>query len=203
MKRMFFFMVSLMLILVNVIAQKNTGTIKGTITTSDGVVTPGVTVQLKNGNKGAVSNSKGTFEFGKLTPGDYQLLVSLIGYKTSQQNITVTAGEAATPNIQLDASDAQLREIVISSERQRYQVNALSPTLRLTTPLLQTPQNIQVVTSKLLADQQIFDMLEGVTRNVSGATKKLSLEPPVLYTWYIANKAFSGILLKALFCNLL
>lgn len=170
MKHIFLLTISLM-VAVGTIAQNNTGAIKGTVTTSDGIVAPGVSVQLKNGNKGAVSNHKGAFEFGKLAPGNYQIQVSLIGYKTSQQQVTVAAGNITTANITLDASDAQLREIVVSSRQQRYQVNAVSPTLRLTTPLLETPQNIQVVTAKLLADQQVFDMLEGVTRNVSGVTK--------------------------------
>ena len=172
MERMYtFFMVSLLLTGFNVMAQNNQGTIKGTVTTSDHVAAPGVTVQLKSRNRGVVSDADGQFIFTRLTPGSYQLKVSLIGYTTTQQTITVTAGAASVANITLDASDAQLKEIVVSSKQKRYQVSAVSPTLRLTTPLLETPQNIQVVTSKLLADQQIFDMLEGVTRNVSGATK--------------------------------
>jgi len=46
-----------------------------------------------------------------------------------------------------------------------------SVSLRLKTPLIEVPQNIQIVTQQILKDQQIFDMLEGVTRNVSGARR--------------------------------
>ncbi|MCW3467889.1 TonB-dependent receptor [Chitinophaga nivalis] len=152
-------------------AQTGQGIISGTITTSDGIAAPGVSIQLKSRNKGTVSNDKGQYEFNKVNPGNYILLVSLVGYRTAQQEVQVTAGQTSQANIRLDASDAQLKEIVVSSKQKRYQVSAVSPSLRLTTPLLETPQNIQVVTNKLLADQQIFDMLEGVTRNVSGATK--------------------------------
>lgn len=33
------------------------------------------------------------------------------------------------------------------------------------------PQNIQIVTNKVIQDQQIFDLSEGVSRNVSGVTR--------------------------------
>src|SRR5690606_32287052 len=41
--------------------------------------------------------------------------------------------------------------------------------LRLKTELARLPQNIQVVSSDLLQDQQAFTMMESITRNVSGA----------------------------------
>lgn len=173
MKYIFLLTISL-LVIISAIAQNN-GAIKGTVTTSDDIAASGVSIQLQNRHKGTLSSNKGTFEFLKLAPGDYQIQVSLIGYKTSQQHVTVISGNITTANITLDASSAQLHEIVVSYRQQRYQVNAVSRTLRLTTPLLETPQNIQVVTSKLLADQQIFDMLEGVARNVSGVTNARTL----------------------------
>lgn len=43
--------------------------------------------------------------------------------------------------------------------------------LRINTPLGLLPQNIQIITSSLFSDQQAFDMLEGIQRNVSGAQK--------------------------------
>jgi iron complex outermembrane receptor protein len=44
--------------------------------------------------------------------------------------------------------------------------------LRLNEPLLQVPQNIQVVTSQILADQQVISMSDGLIRNVSGAIRQ-------------------------------
>jgi iron complex outermembrane receptor protein len=50
-----------------------------------------------------------------------------------------------------------------------YTIPDPSPSLRLRTSILETPQNIQVVTSDALRDQQVTSMSDGVIRNVSGA----------------------------------
>jgi iron complex outermembrane receptor protein len=71
----------------------------------------------------------------------------------------------------LELSEKQLGEVVVVANTQRFKTNRVSGSLRLQAPLLEIPQNIQVVTSRLIYNQQIFDMLEGVTRNVSGATR--------------------------------
>ncbi|MHA4812496.1 TonB-dependent siderophore receptor, partial [Flavitalea flava] len=52
-----------------------------------------------------------------------------------------------------------------------YNTRQISPTLRLNESLLVAPQNIQVITGKVLADQQITAMNDGIIRNVSGAMK--------------------------------
>jgi iron complex outermembrane receptor protein len=145
--------------------------IKGKVTTSDGNPAPAVTVQLKDRSRGTLTNDKGEFTFNKLAPGAYTVQVSLIGYEPTEQTVIVTADKHASVTIRLAASDKQLQEVEVKAARKRYQVSNVSSSLRLTTPLLETPQNIQVITSKLLADQQAFDMLESVTRNVSGVTR--------------------------------
>ncbi|PSR56946.1 hypothetical protein AHMF7605_27350 [Adhaeribacter arboris] len=63
----------------------------------------------------------------------------------------------------------QLEEIVISGSRNNYKIDALSSSLRINTPLLETPQIIQVVINDVLRDQQVISRRDGVIRNVSGA----------------------------------
>jgi iron complex outermembrane receptor protein len=64
-----------------------------------------------------------------------------------------------------------MQEVVVRSGGAGYKANRVSPSLRLDEPLIEVPQNIQIVTRQLISDQQITDMLEGVTRNVSGVTR--------------------------------
>lgn len=64
----------------------------------------------------------------------------------------------------------QLEEITIVGNSSYYQKNP-SATLRIATPILETAQNIQVVSKEVLNQQQATDMLEGVQRNVSGAQR--------------------------------
>lgn len=63
-------------------------------------------------------------------------------------------------------------EVIIKGKYYKnYTAKEVSGSLRLDTPLLETPQNIQVITSAALSDQQIIGISDGVLRNVSGATR--------------------------------
>ncbi len=64
-----------------------------------------------------------------------------------------------------------LNEIVIVGYNNQYKTSVPSKLLRLETPLIKIPQNIQIVNSQLLADQQIYSMSDAIARNVSGAAK--------------------------------
>lgn len=161
----------LAVLLVNTFAMAQSTIIKGRITTSDGKAAEYVNVNLKGTNKGAVTNQEGEFTFEKVKVGTYTLQVSFVGLETQTQSVTTTAGQVAEVNLVLKETGRQLEEVVVTAYPNKYNADMPSVSLRLKTPLIETPQNIQVLTKALLNDQQIFDMLEGVTRNVSGVTR--------------------------------
>ena len=150
-------------------AQK--GLIKGQLTTTDGKPAEYVNVNLKGTNKGTVTNEKGEFSIEKVKPGAYVLQMSFVGLETQTQNVTITDGQTTEANFVLRENSRQLDEVIVSAYPNKYNADMPSVTLRLKTPLIETPQNIQVLTKALINDQQIFDMLEGITRNVSGVTR--------------------------------
>jgi len=152
-------------------AQTATGLIKGTVITADKKPAEGVTVTIPAINRQAIADNDGHFEIRGLKPGNYHLLITLIGHQDVEKDVQVQDGATQEINIQLELSDKQLNEVVITGNRSSFKTNRISSSLRLQTPILELPQNIQVVTGKLINDQQIYDMLEGVTRNVSGATR--------------------------------
>src|SRR5688500_14400259 len=94
----------------------------------------------------------------------------LYGLRTIEETVMVYDGQTANKSIQLTISGKALNEVVVTSNR-KFRTNRVSPSLRLATPILETPQNIQVITKGIITDQQSFDMLEGIQRNVSGAQK--------------------------------
>lgn len=100
-----------------IFAQQNLGKIKGTITTSDGENAVGVNIILKNSKYGTVSDEDGTFEFNRVKPNTYTLQVSLTGYETLEQQVTVTANETTSLDLKLTVSNKQLKEVVITNER--------------------------------------------------------------------------------------
>ncbi len=155
-------------------AQVRTGSVSGVITTADGLPAPDVTVVLKNTARGAVTAADGSFEIKRLHAGTHVLEISLVGFATRTQQVTINPGEQQVTRLTLDLSASALKEVIIRSRISSYKATYPSSGLRILTPLLHTPQNIQVVTENTLSDQQIFDMSEAVVRNVSGATAAIN-----------------------------
>lgn len=169
--RKYTFILSYLLYSFALSAQINYGSIKGKITTADLKDAEGVSVQLKNTVKAVVSDNSGNYELTHILPGTYILQLSLVGHKDVEQEVIVKAGEATVQHLQLQLYASELGEVVVLANKSSFKTNRVSGSLRLQRPLLELPQNIQVVTSRLIYNQQIFDMLEGATRNVSGATR--------------------------------
>lgn len=152
---------------------QSTGTVRGTVKTSDGNPAEYVNVLIKDTNKGATTDGDGKFEIKKVTAGSHLLLASFVGLAPIARDIEVRAGATTTVEFVLNESSTQLAEIVVSGEREgeRYKADVVSSSLRLQSSLMETPQNIQVVTIDALKDQQVISMSDGLIRNVSGLTK--------------------------------
>jgi len=158
------------LVTANSFAQ-STGNIKGTVQTSDNMPAEGVSVTLKGLNRTTIADNNGVFTIKNVPEGNITLIVTLVGNNDVEQNVTIASGETATVNITLSLSNNELNQVVVLSNKSAFKTNRISSSLRLQSPIIEIPQNIQVVTGKLIQDQQINNMLEGVTRNVSGATR--------------------------------
>lgn len=145
--------------------------IKGSVTTVDGKPAEWVQVWLKGTEKGATVSAEGTYEIHHAPSGTQIIVAYLEGLERQEQTIHLEEGKTTTVNFVLKETTQELQEVVVSATRNYYRVSEVSPSLRLLTPILDVPQNIQVVSSRVLADQQVVDMLEGVSRNVSGVTR--------------------------------
>ncbi|MDX2280866.1 MAG: TonB-dependent receptor [Saprospiraceae bacterium] len=148
-----------------------TGSIQGHITTTDGAAAEYVNVILKGTNKGATVDAQGRYLIENIKAGTYTLFTSFVGLETKRQSVAVKADQVVTVDFVLSSGSAELKEVVVSANPSKYVSDYPSVNLRLKSPLLEIPQNIQVITRQTLQDQQIFDMQEGVIRNVSGATR--------------------------------
>lgn len=148
------------------------GTVQGSISSSDGKPAGYVNVGLKGTNKGATADSTGHYTINNVAPGSYTLVTRFVGLQPKEMQIEVAAGQTTVvPEIVLAEDERTLKEVVITENRNRYSTTTPSSSLRLTTPLIQVPQNIQVVTGDVLRDQQAISMSDGVMRNVSGLNR--------------------------------
>lgn len=151
-------------------AQRNSR-IKGKIVTADGYPAVAVSVTLKGEAITTQSNVDGLYQFTRLKPGTYLVVVSALGLKSDQRNITLGDNDEQVADFSLAEKSDQLKEVIIGGKVKRYKVDVPSTSLRLNAPLLEIPQNIQIVSGQTLADQQVISMSDALVRNVSGSTR--------------------------------
>jgi TonB-dependent siderophore receptor len=159
----------LLFISTQIIAQ--TGNIEGSVLTKDGRPAEFVNLILAGTQKTAIVNQQGTFVIEGVKPGIHNLVASFVGLNTQSKSVVVEAGKTVKADFVLTENSKELTEVVVTANPSKYVADYPSVSLRLKTPLLEVPQNIQIVTKQIIQDQQLFDMLEGITRNVSGARR--------------------------------
>ena len=151
-------------------AQDTTGAIVGKITDKDANDEPlaFANVLIKDSTKGTQSDFDGLYEIDNLEPGTYTLVVSFIGYETSEiPNITVVAGKVTEVNVSLGSGGVALDEVVVTTVARRDSPIAL---------LLEQKKAVEIkqsISGTKLSKQGVSDVETGVTR-VSGVTKVAS-----------------------------
>lgn len=86
----------------------------GKVISSDKSEIDFATVYLKGTNYGCTTNEKGIYHL-KAPVGTYTLIVSAIGYETSEKQVVLTGGERLKQNIVLKPSVTELDEVVVVS----------------------------------------------------------------------------------------
>lgn len=100
----------------NLLAQRDY-TISGKVTDgSDNEPLPGVLVQVQNTTFGGIADADGNYKItADLSPGDYTLIFSSIGYEKKTEQINLGAQTAVVVNAVLAQDITQLEEIVVTS----------------------------------------------------------------------------------------
>lgn len=166
----FIYLIIVFFALTTLSAQQNNGKIKGTITTSDGEMAVGVNIILKDSKYGTISNEDGAFEFSRVKANTYTLQISLTGYETLEQEITVSANETSTLNLQLKVSNKQLKEVIITNNRAKLFPKQSNYVSKMPLKNIENPQVYNVVSADLLKEQAITNY-EDAMKNVPGIQK--------------------------------
>ncbi|RXF71050.1 TonB-dependent receptor [Arcticibacter tournemirensis] len=151
--------------------EQHYGTIRGRITTADGSIAAYVSVVLKGTKFGAMSDENGEYQIKRVPEGDYTMIVSAVGLSPREKQIHVSGKGTVIADFSLKENRAELEVVQIKGHRNKFKTDKVSSSLRLQSPLIEIPQNIRVVTDKLIADQLVFDIVDGVTRNVAGTVR--------------------------------
>ncbi|RYJ39064.1 TonB-dependent siderophore receptor [Flavobacterium anhuiense] len=152
----------------NMMAQQ-LGTVNGKVSLSGNKPAENIAVALKGTKYSDITTVSGHYEIKNVKPGTYTIVLNGVGIQSVEDKIVVNSKQTTTKNFTLSESQEDLDEVVI--KKNKYKQDKPSLSLRLQTPVLEIPQNIQIVSGQTLKDQQITSMSDGVIRNVSGAVR--------------------------------
>jgi len=142
-----------------------TGKITGTIKTSDGKPAAGVTVSIKELNRATGTKDDGSYLISNINPGNYTLVVTLVGAQSQEKPVTVSALKITTVDFILNETSAQLNEVIISANKTPKAVSLDKAGLR----ALDLPQSTGTVSARVIEDQQV-NRLGDAIKNVSGVS---------------------------------
>ncbi|WP_433830021.1 TonB-dependent siderophore receptor [Flavobacterium anhuiense] len=162
------YLFALFLCSLNMMAQQ-LGTVNGKVSLSGNKPAENIAVALKGTKYSDITTVSGHYEIKNVKPGTYTIVLNGVGIQPVEDKIVVNSKQVTTKNFTLSESQEDLDEVVIT--KNKYKQDKPSLSLRLQTPVLEIPQNIQIVSGQTLKDQQITSMSDGVIRNVSGAVR--------------------------------
>jgi hypothetical protein len=88
-------------------------------------------VFLKGTTVGAATDINGMYNISKVNTGAYKLVVTYIGYDTTEINISVEKGRILTKNIEIKRSSVKLNEVRISAERQAMKTEVKAAAIKI------------------------------------------------------------------------
>ena len=142
-------------------AQRDLGTITGTVTDPQGAAIPNAKVTIlnvaTNVSYETVTNESGVYSRPTLTPGTYTVTVEAAGFQKAQQpGIIVNPGEPVSVNIPLQVGNAT----------QTVMVEAAAPLLQTESPALGETLNSAQMTEMPLGGQRTFTFLARMSPGV-------------------------------------
>jgi iron complex outermembrane receptor protein len=149
---------------------ENNRTIKGRVLTNDNKPAAGVTVLLTGTKRSVQTDENGEFVFKNVTPGTYQLSISLVGYETSTQTVVVAINELTAININLKVSEKQLEEVVVTGSRNKFASKTSTQVSKMPLKNIENSQVYTTVGKELIQEQAVFSA-EDAVKNSPGITK--------------------------------
>ena len=93
-------------------AQAATGRITGVVTAEGGRPVPGANLLVAGTRLGAVADAEGRYTINNVPVGPQEVQARRLGFTAANRQVTVTAGQAVTADIQMTASAVQLEGVV-------------------------------------------------------------------------------------------
>ncbi len=104
-------------------AQNLSSTLSGTVKTNTGEVLPGATIKISKTAYGSISDANGIFRIANITPGNYIIVISAIGFSTQKREITLTAGNETKLSFSITEHSAQMETVNVVGRTKAQEVN--------------------------------------------------------------------------------
>lgn len=91
-----------------------TGTVTGTVQSSEGRVLVGAQISVEGTSVGALSGQDGAFSISNVPAGEQQIRAQMIGYRSATRTVEVQAGQSTSVEFMLRQSAIALDEIIVT-----------------------------------------------------------------------------------------
>ena len=97
-------------------AQERKGGITGKVTDTAGAILQGAEVQLEPGTIVTRTNAQGQYFLNDLSPGQYTVTISYVGFQLFTQTLNVTGGQTATVDPKMEVSSVR-DQVLVTADR--------------------------------------------------------------------------------------
>lgn len=108
------FWMLLLFILPAMVFSQEKSSISGQVFDENGQTAPGANVVIQGTSQGVSTDADGGYTFLNLSGGTYIILVTNVGYKSTQKSITIKDGENSKNDFHLEAESQSLKEVVVT-----------------------------------------------------------------------------------------
>ncbi|MCV9928475.1 TonB-dependent receptor [Flavobacterium sp. LS1R49] len=108
-----FWMLLLFILPVMAFSQEKSS-ISGQVFDENGQTAPGANIVIQGSSLGVSTDVDGGYVFPNLSAGSYIIIVTNVGYKSTQKSITIKDGENSKADFHLEAESQSLKEVVVT-----------------------------------------------------------------------------------------
>lgn len=153
------------------LGQAQNAKITGKITSESNEAVSYASISIKNPKKSAASDDKGNFEINNLTPGNYTIYFSAMGFSVQEKTVELHENENLDLSIVLQENINTLQTVEITGRKEKSYKNTKSFIgAKTEIALKDLPQAVSYATKELIADQGSIRVGE-VVKNFSGVSQ--------------------------------
>ena len=159
----------LTLFLLTNLALAQNGTVSGTVKDNNQTPLFGVNVFLKNTTKGTQTDENGEFQISNLENGDYTLLISYLGFKTREIQLSVSDNQNTNlETITLYEGNEILSEVIVNGERRnKFSRKKTAYVSKLPLKDIENTQVYSTITNEILKSQVVTNF-DDALKNATG-----------------------------------